>query len=99
MTYRAKTSMKATLLFDISHIAYGLSPGDERYGVSFSAGLSSGVVNYTINDLNPNTTYYFKVRGGSGCAPGGWSNNRESNSRNPMLPNAGHGPAENTLSW
>lgn len=81
------------------YIAYGLSPGDERYGVSFSAGLSSGVVNFTINDLNPNTTYYFKVRGGNGCAPGGWSNNKESNSKNPRLPNTGFAPRENNIPW
>lgn len=81
------------------YIAYGLSPGDERFGVSFPAGLSTGVVNFTINDLNPNTTYYFKVRGGSGCAPGGWSNSKESNSNNPMLPNTGNGPREKANLW
>jgi len=67
--------------------------------VSFQAGLSSGVVNFTINDLNPDTTYYFKVRGGSGCAPGGWSNNKESNSKNPMLPNTGNEPPKSTIPW
>lgn len=81
------------------YIAYGLSPGDERFGVSFQSGLSSGVVNYTINNLDPNTTYYFKVRGGNGCAPGGWSNNRESNSMNPMLPNTGNGPDKSVIPW
>ncbi|MCR4329680.1 MAG: ice-binding family protein [Candidatus Roizmanbacteria bacterium] len=81
------------------YIAYGLSPGDERYGVSFPASLSSGVVNFTINDLNPDTTYFFKVRGGSGCAPGEWSNNKESNSKNPMLPNTGNGPQKSTIPW
>jgi hypothetical protein len=56
------------------YIAYGLSLGDERYGVSFNHGLSGGVVEYNINALEPNTNYYFKVRGGNGCASGGWSN-------------------------
>jgi len=74
------------------YVAYGLSPGDERYGVSFPASSSTGAMSFTINDLNPNTTYYFKIRGGYGCAPGGWSNNRESNSKNPSLPNTGFGP-------
>ena len=101
-----RAGSKATLYFtpvndhlSYYYVAYGLSPGDERFGVSFQSGLSSGVVNYTINDLNPNTTYYFKVRGGSGCAPGGWSNNNESNSKNPMLPNTGNGPRESTIPW
>ena len=101
-----RTGSKAVLYFtpvndhlSYYYVAYGLSPGDERYGVSFPAGLSSGVVNFTINDLNPNTTYYFKVRGGNGCAPGGWSNNKESNSKNPRLPNTGFAPRENSNSW
>lgn len=101
-----RAGSKATLYFtpvndylSYYYVAYGLSPGDERFGVSFQSGLSSGVINYTINDLNPNTTYYFKVRGGNGCAPGGWSNNKESNSKNPMLPNTGNGPQKSTIPW
>lgn len=81
------------------YVAYGLSPGDERFGVTFSSGLTSGVVTYTVNDLNPNTTYYFKVRGGNGCAPGPWSNNRESNSKSPSLPNTGMGPRKDNTLW
>ena len=81
------------------YVAYGLSPGSEEYGVSFPAGLSTGAVTYTINSLNPNLTYYFKVRGGNGCAPGGWSNNRESNSKNPSLPNTGFAPHEDNIPW
>ncbi|MBF0208753.1 MAG: DUF3494 domain-containing protein [Oligoflexia bacterium] len=99
-----RAGSKATLFFtpvndhlSYYYVAYGLTPVDERFGVTFQAVLSSGVVNYTIIDLNPNTTYYFKVRGGSGCAPGGWSNNKESNSKNPMLPNTGHGSSEDLI--
>jgi hypothetical protein len=33
-----------------------------------------GVQSYTVYHLKPNTTYYFKVRGQSGCTPGTWSN-------------------------
>ena len=76
------------------YVAYGLSPGSEQYGVTFPASLSTGAVTYTINDLNPNLTYYFKVRAGNICAPGGWSNNKESNSKSPSLPNTGMGPGE-----
>ena len=56
------------------YIAYGLHEGDVQFGVEFPATPSNGVESYTIGMLNPNTDYYFKVRGGNGCAPGGWSN-------------------------
>lgn len=55
-------------------IAYGYDTNDDRFGISFPHGLSKGVENYTINALVPNTTYYFKIRGGNGCSPGSWSN-------------------------
>jgi hypothetical protein len=29
---------------------------------------------YMVNFLFPNTTFYFRIRAGNGCAPGGWSN-------------------------
>jgi hypothetical protein len=45
-----------------------------QFGVQFPHGLYKGVIDYTIKELRPSTTYYFKVRGGNGCAPGGWSN-------------------------
>lgn len=81
------------------YVAYGLSPGSEQYGVSFPASSSTGAMSFTINDLNPNTTYYFKIRAGYGCSPGGWSNNKESNSKNPSLPNTGFAPHENNSPW
>ncbi len=56
------------------YIAYGLKPGDIRYGVSFDMGSYDGVIDYTIYMLNASTKYYFKVRGGNGCAPGPWGN-------------------------
>lgn len=59
---------------DNYYIAYGLSEGDERYGVKFDQGYYDGVLDYTINELAPNTKYYFKVRAGNGCATGNWSN-------------------------
>ena len=55
-------------------IAYGYSPGDDRFGVIFPKGYYNGVIDYTVNALSPNTSYYFKVRAGHGCAPGEWSN-------------------------
>lgn len=58
---------------DHYYIAYGLSEGDERYGVKFDKGYYDGVIDYTVKDLIPNTKYYFKVRAGNGCATGNWS--------------------------
>lgn len=55
-------------------VSYGLWSGDERFATEFSQGYSSGVLFYTINCLEPNTTYYFKIRAVNGCMPGDWSN-------------------------
>lgn len=54
-------------------ISYGLKEGDERFGVTISPQNNTGVLNYTINKLLPNTNYFFKIRGGNGCKPGDWS--------------------------
>ena len=35
---------------------------------------ASGVISFTIQELDPNTTYYFKVSASNGCAGGTWSN-------------------------
>jgi nucleoid-associated protein YgaU len=42
--------------------------------VRFHDSDKSGAVAYTINALNANTTYYFKVRANNGCMGGEWSN-------------------------
>jgi len=55
-------------------IAYGYKPGDIRFGTSFDFGSYDGVIDHTIQMLNPGETYYYKVRGGNGCATGEWSN-------------------------
>ncbi|MCJ7804340.1 fibronectin type III domain-containing protein [Patescibacteria group bacterium] len=55
-------------------IAYGYEKGDWRFGTQFNSTQKSGVVSHTINNLAPNTVYYFTVRAGNGCAPGKWSN-------------------------
>lgn len=54
-------------------IAYGTSTNAEGHGVYFDHSDMSGVIDFTIDALKPNTTYYFKVRGQSGCMPGDWS--------------------------
>ena len=56
------------------YIAYGYTPGDQRFGVEFNQGKSGGALSYSINSLSSNATYYFRVRGGNGCMPGSWGN-------------------------
>lgn len=55
-------------------ISYGLTGSADNYSTSFQQGVSGTAVQYTINDLAPDTTYYFKVRATNGCASGEWSN-------------------------
>lgn len=54
-------------------ISYGYTEGDERFGVTVPFNYSTGVLNYTVNYLQPNTNYFFKIRTGNGCMPGDWS--------------------------
>lgn len=54
-------------------VSYGYSSGDERFGTQFDLSNWPGVRGYLIQDLEPNTTYYFKIRAGNGCAAGEWS--------------------------
>lgn len=75
------TSDKATMFFsppssryDRFYISYGLTDKAEGYGTELIQGPSDGVISQTINFLAPNTTYFFKIRGGNGCKPGDWSN-------------------------
>ncbi len=73
------TSSTAKLYFSpvndhLNHyfISYGFEESP-RFGTEFPANLSSGIETRTIKSLAPNTTYYFKIRGGNGCASGPWS--------------------------
>lgn len=68
------------------YIAYGLSEEDVQFGIEFPASPSNGVESYTVGMLNPNTDYYFKVRGGNGCAPGGWSNVKSAKTTDASFP-------------
>ena len=74
------------------YIAYGLSEGDVQFGVEFPASPSNGVESYTIGMLNPNTDYYFKVRGGNGCATGGWSNDKSARTSASFLSSSTSSP-------
>jgi|GEM_PF-3495168 len=56
------------------YIAYSSKPDSWEYGVEFSQGYTGGVISYTINALNQNTLYYFKIRSANGCSTGDWGN-------------------------
>ncbi|MEK9169960.1 MAG: fibronectin type III domain-containing protein, partial [Patescibacteria group bacterium] len=51
-------------------IIYGTERGRDDFGVSFPHGQYEGVIDFTINSLNPNTKYYFRVRADNGCRQG-----------------------------
>lgn len=55
-------------------IQYGLASNEYLYGADAIPVELDSRMTYLVNDLKPNTTYYFKVRGGNGCMPGSWSN-------------------------
>jgi LPXTG-motif cell wall-anchored protein len=74
--------------FDGFTISYGLDTNAEAYTVSFNQGVSSGAITYTVNNLSPHTTYYYKVRANNGCAPGPWSS-VVSSSKTTVLPVTG----------
>ena len=56
------------------YVAFSRKPDSWEYGTEYSQGQSGGVLQYTINELQPNTKYYIKIRAGNGCATGNWSN-------------------------
>lgn len=77
----AQTSSSALLYFtaadnpvDTYVLTYGTKSGEYKYGVSDLGINSRGQMTYLVQSLSPNTTYYFRVRGGNGCATGNWSN-------------------------
>ena len=49
-------------------VFYGLAPGEERFASMFSQGPSGGAITHKINELNPNTQYYFKIVAHNDCA-------------------------------
>lgn len=71
------------------YISYGTDTNAEGYGVQFDNLPKEGVISYTIHELDPTTQYYFKVRGGSGCAPSPWSSVKSSIILPLGMPNTG----------
>lgn len=53
-------------------LEYGTKSGDYPWGSTNIGG--KGTRTYLEKSLSPNTTYYFRVRAGNGCATGLWSN-------------------------
>ena len=58
---------------DTFQISYSTQPQAEEHGAVVTL-AREGVQNFRVDLLQPNTTYYFKVRGHNGCAVGNWSN-------------------------
>lgn len=52
-------------------ISYSTNESASSYG---NPNISKGTNSYTIDNLSGNTTYFFKIRTGNGCAPGPFSN-------------------------
>lgn len=57
-------------------ISYGRTGDANEYTLSYSPTDNTGVLLYTVSQLQPSTQYYFKVRAFNGCRPGEWSNIR-----------------------
>jgi len=55
-------------------ISYGINTETEQYSAKFDQSNPTGAVSYTINDLNSQTPYSFKVRAFNDCALGNWGN-------------------------
>lgn len=55
-------------------ISYGIDESAENYNATIDISDSDGAIDYTVNLLEPGTTYYFKVQAFNGCKPSGWSN-------------------------
>lgn len=65
--------------FDGYVISYGLTSSADAYSTTFKMAKLDGAVTYTINDLFPQTNYFFKVLATNGCATGPWSNTVSTN--------------------
>lgn len=56
------------------YIAFSRDSKNWEYGAEYNQNYYPGVLRFTVNLLNPNTSYYVKIRPGNGCATGNWSN-------------------------
>ena len=70
-------------------VSYGFTQDATGYTQQFIAQPYNGVVMFTLTNLAPDATFYFKVRSENGCAHGPWSAIRQSgypNSKGLRLP-------------
>ncbi len=58
--------------YDHYTLEYGTKSGVYSFAASNIGG--KGTRTYLVQNLDPSTTYYFRVRAGNGCATGEWSN-------------------------
>jgi hypothetical protein len=70
----------ATAPYDHYVLEYGLQPGNYIYGSNDIGGV--GDRSYQVGSLAPNTTYYFRIRAGNGCAPGAWQKETNNQTKN-----------------
>ena len=56
--------------YDSYTILYGFTSDDDRFNVRFPVQKTGGSLKYTVHLLNPNTTYFFRVRAHNDCSPG-----------------------------
>lgn len=75
--------------FDTFTISYGLTSSTDNYSVTYRQDRVSSAISYAINDLNPNLSYFFKIRASNGCAAGPWSQVRQTNTQLKKLPATG----------
>lgn len=63
-------------------LTYGVESGHYIYGAENIGNKNSS--SYVVNALTPGRTYFFKINGVNGCAPGEWSNEVAVKTMNPI---------------
>lgn len=66
-------------------VGYGTTPEASEFADKFDYSGPLWVIDRTISQLKPNTTYYFKVRSTSGCNAGAWSNTLSTKTKSSLL--------------
>ncbi len=88
--YRARPQDSSSILLyftgadnpvDRYALEYGTKSGSYQYGAANIGGKE--IRTYLVKSLSPNTTYYFRVRAGNGCATGPWSNEMSARTKFP----------------
>jgi hypothetical protein len=90
--YGASAKSKTSILLQFTEagdpvseyvLEYGTESGKYQFATSGIGG--KGTTSYLVESLSPNTTYYFRVRGGNGCATGEWSNELSASTQSGFL--------------